>query len=254
MTLTFQLQNKKSEDSLLVSVCEQSATLSAMSPTVTFELPEANETTVEITHGQLNPSGGLPQNPVARFFARLLIVLLSPLLGLLLTIVYFADNDGGIKIHRFFTSFDPFAVKKTFRIKSADSTPILVAYQKPKYSKEGNSYSAPDVLLCHTTAEIVDTAFTCTYDRKALRRDFALYHYPAFTVLFLVILALNLLMAVCLYNQIVAEPIAYFGMIAMGFCCAAMLALLVAYICILASVLRLRRRVEHKLTQMEQQQ
>ncbi|MBO5778430.1 MAG: hypothetical protein J6R82_02565 [Clostridia bacterium] len=248
MNLVFQLQNKKSEDTdtLFVSIDGQSATLSDESPIVTFEIPEANEVNVEFSHGQQNHSV-LPQNPVARFFARLLMVLLSPLIGLILAVIYFADNDGGIKLHQFFTSADPFVVKKTFRIKSADNTAILVAYTKPKYSKEDHSYSVPDILLSHATAEIVDTSFIYTYDRKSFRHDFALYHYPAYTVIFLVILALNLLMAVCLYNQIVAEPIEYFGVIAMGFCCAAMLALLVAFIYILVATLRLYRKVDRNL-------
>lgn len=246
MTLTFQLQNPKSEEPLSVSIDGQSATLSNVHPTVAFELPEANEVNAKFICGQQHHSI-LPQHPVARLFVRLLLILLSPLIGLLLAIVYFADNDGGIKLHQFFTSADPFVVQKTFRIKSADDTTILVAYTKPKYSKEDHSYSVPDILLSHATAEIVNTSFVHTYDRKSFRHDFALYHYPAYTVIFLVILALNLLMGMCLYNQIVAEPIEYFGVIAMGFCCAAMLALLVAFIYVFVATLRLYKKVDRNL-------
>ena len=61
-------------------------------------------------------------------FAYLLFFLLS-------TIIFFADNDTGIKTHKFFYDANPFDLKKTFKIASTENT-VILKYVASKYDKQ----------------------------------------------------------------------------------------------------------------------
>ena len=233
MRLTFTLDNKEFQDALAVSVNEKTKELTKEEKQVSFDVPDADRIEVHIEY-KTNDIKRI-KNPIGRFFAYLLFFLLS-------TIIFFADNDPGIKTHKFFYDANPFDLKKTFKIASTENT-VILKYVASKYDKQSKRFSAPDIEV--TALEITDELHFIKYDQASLKKEFRLYHYPAYTVLFVIILALAALMVSALLNQF--SPFDLFGVIGMSFCCAVMLALLIVFTCLFVSTHKLFRQIDRNL-------
>lgn len=234
MTLNFQLTNKGFEDRLSVCVGGETKELTERDNKIHFEISDTTETTVRVQYVR-NDIHRI-KTPIGRFFAYLLLILLSP-------IIFFADNDNGIGIHKFFHSAKPYDLKKVFKIDPTENM-ISLKYLYPTYDKEARRFSVPDVEL--TGAEAAEETVTAEYNRAVVRKEFRLYHYPAYTVLFAVNIALNLLMMICLINQFFPFDLA--GVILMSLCCLVTLALLIAFICVFVSTHRLLKQIEKDST------
>lgn len=174
-------------------------------------------------------------NPIGKFFAYLFSFLLS-------SIIFFADNDNGIGIHKFFYNAKPFNFKKTFEIVPTEN--VVLKFISPKYDKIKKRFSTPDIELIG--AKPIDEVLCSEYNQASFIKEFRLYHYPAYAVLFAIILALAVLMSVCLVNQF--SPFDLFGVIGMSFCCVVMLALLIVFICLFVSTHRLFRQIDYNLS------
>ena len=99
---------KEFQDALAVSVNEKTKELTKEEKQVSFDVPDTDKIEVHIEYKK-NDIKRI-KNPIGRFFAYLFFFLLSP-------IIFFADNDNGIGIHKFFYDAKPFDVKNTTFIK-----------------------------------------------------------------------------------------------------------------------------------------
>lgn len=233
MKITFQLTNKEFEDFLAVSINGETKELTQQDNQINFEVSDIEETTVQVRY--IRNDIQRIKNPIGRFLAYLFFLLLSPL-------IFFADNDNGIDIHKFFYGAKPFEWKKIFKIKPTEDM-ISLKYIFPKYDKTARCFSAPDVKIMG--AETMEETVTAEYNPVTMKKEFRLYHYPAYTILFAIIIALYVLMAICLFNQF--APFDLVGVIGMSFCCLVVLALFITFICIFVSTHRLLKQIDRLL-------
>jgi len=233
--LEVKLKNKKLDGFLNISVKNETKKLSSENNSLFFEVPQGTEITFTAEYEKYDFKQ--IKSPVGRFFAYLFFFLLSPIL-------FFADTDEngkGIGVHKFFQNADPFKLKKTFALSPKES--ICLEYIPPKYNKSQKSYSFPDVRLLDVTSSLEE--LSCSYDRAAFKKAFRLYHYPAYVLLFAVLIALNALMISCLAAQISGGDA--FGVAGLSFCTVVTLALLITVACIFISTLKLYKAVDEKL-------
>lgn len=92
---------------------------------------------------------------------------------------------------------------------------------------------------------MTDEALFFEYNRASFKKEFRLYHYPAYALLFAIILALAALMTVSLANQF--SPFYLSGVIGMSCCCLVMLVLLIVFICLFIFTHRLFQQVDCNL-------
>lgn len=234
MILNFQLSNKEFEDTLSVCVNGETKDLTAQDKQISFDVSDTSENSVQVDY--IRNDMQQIKNPIGKFFAYLFCFLLSP-------IIFFADNDHGIGIHKFFYDAKPFDLKKTFKIAPAGNT-ITIKYIPPKYEKVTRLFFAPDIEVIG--AETTDEVLFSEYNQVSLKKEFRLYHYPAYTVLFAIIFALTVLMTVCLVNQFLPFHLA--GVIGILFCYLVVLVLLIVFICLFVSTHRLFQEVDCNLS------
>ena len=233
MTISFTLANEEFEDTLAVSLNRETKELTTQEKQVSFDVSDTDKVIVQV--GYKRNDIQQIKNPIGRFFAYLFFFLFSP-------IIFFVDNNNGIGIHNFFYDAKPFDLKKTFKIMPTDN--VVLKFISPKYEKTTKQFSTPNIDIIG--AETTDEELRYEYNKVSFKNDFRLYHYPAYTVLFAVILALTVLMSVGLVSQF--SPFDLFGVIGMSFCCMVMLALLIVMICLFVSTHRLFRQVDYELS------
>ena len=233
MRLTFTLGNKEFEDTLAVSVNGKTKDLTTKDKQVSFDVSNTDKIEVHVEYKR-NDIQQI-KNPIGRFFAYLFFFLLSP-------IIFFADNDNGIGIHKFFYDAKPFDLKKTFKIAPTEN--IVLKFIPPKYDKATRQFSDPDIEV--VGEKTTDEVLYSEYNQASFKKEFRLYHYPAYALLFTIIFALTVLMTSTLINQF--SPFDLFGVIGMSFCCAVMLALLIVFICLFVSTHRLFRQIDYILS------
>ena len=233
LTLTLDNMEKEFEDALAVSVNGETKELTTQERQTSFDIPNIDKIEVQVEYKR-NDIQQI-KNPIGRFFAYLFFFLLSP-------IIFFTDNDNGIGIHKFFYDAKPFDVKKTFKIVPTEN--IVLKFISPKYDKTTRRFSNPDIEV--VGEEMTNVEFYSEYNQASFKKEFRLYHYPAYAVLFAIILALTVLMVVALINQF--SPFDLFGIIGISFCCVVMLALLIVVICLFVSTHRLFLQIDRYLS------
>lgn len=233
MKVSFTLGNEEFEDTLAVSVNGKTKDLTSQDKQVSFDVTNTDKIEVHVEYKR-NDIQQI-KNPIGRFFAYLFFLLLSP-------IIFFADNDNGIGIHKFFYAAKPFDLKKTFKIAPTEN--IVLKFISPKYDKTTRRFSVPNIEIIGM--ETTDVTICSEYNQASFKKEFRLYHYPTYTILFAIILALTVLMSVCLFAQF--SPFHLFGVIGMSFCCVVMLALLIVFICLFVSTHRLFRQIDYNLS------
>ena len=233
MILTFTLGNKKFEDALAVSVNGETKELTTQERQTSFDIPNIDKIEVQVEYKR-NDIQQI-KNPIGRFFAYLFFFLLSP-------IIFFADNDNGIGIHKFFYAAKPFDLKKTFKIAPTEN--IVLKFIPPKYDKATRQFSDPDIEV--VGEKTTDEVLYSEYNQASFKKEFRLYHYPAYALLFTIIFALTVLMVTTLVNQF--SPFHLAGVVGMALCCFVMLALLIVFICLFVSTHRLFRLIDCNLS------
>ena len=233
LTLTLDNMEKEFEDALAVSVNGETKELTTQERQTSFDIPNTDKIEVQVEYKR-NDIQQI-KNPIGRFFAYLFFFLLSP-------IIFFADNDNGIGIHKFFYAAKPFDLKKTFKIVPTEN--VALKFISPKYDKTTRRFSNPDIEV--VGEEMTNVEFYSEYNQASFKKEFRLYHYPAYAVLFAIILALTVLMVVALINQF--SPFDLFGIIGISFCCVVMLALLIVVICLFVSTHRLFLQIDRYLS------
>ena len=237
MTISFTLANKEFEDIWAVSLNRETKELTTQATQVSFDVPDTDKVIAQVGYKRNDIQNDIQQikNPIGRFFAYLFFFLFSP-------IIFFVDNDNGIGIHKFFYDAKPFDLKKTFKIMPTDN--VVLKFISPKYDKTTRRFSVPDIEMIGM--ETTDVTICSEYNQASFKKEFRLYHYPAYTILFAIILALTVLMSVCLFEKF--SPFDLFGVIGMSFCCVVMLALLIVFICLFVSTHRLFRQIDYILS------
>ncbi len=172
MKTTFRLSNREFPDSFLITINGMTKELSEDHKEITFKW-EGKEAEGEITY--VNHDELRVKNPILRFLAYLFA-------GLLSILIFWADNDGGIRIERCFKEINPFGNKKRFRLCPSEDSIIEVHFSDPKYHSFDKSYDPPRILL---TGNVTEEETETYYDPKRMRTSYRMYNYPAFTVLFL---------------------------------------------------------------------
>ena len=233
MKISFTLGNKEFEDALSVSVNGETKELTTQERQTSFDIPNTDKIEVQVKYKR-NDIQQI-KNPIGRFFAYLFFFLLSP-------IIFFADNDNGIGIHKFFYAAKPFDLKKTFKIVPTEN--VVLKFISPKYDKTTRRFSKPDIEV--VGEEMTDAVLCSEYNPASFKSEFRLYHYPAYAFLFAIILALTVFMAVALINQF--SPFNLFGVIGISFCCVVMLMLLIVFICLFISTHKLFLQIDHYLS------
>lgn len=232
MKITFQLTNEEFEDALAVSAGGETKELSTQDNKINFEVSDAEEIAVQVQYVR----NEMPKiaNPIGKFFAYLLYCLIS-------AINFFCDNGNGISAHRYFYQAKPFELKKSFAIKPTEKA-VLIKYIPPRYDKQERCFSVPDIEIAG--AEVLDVATAVEYNHALMKKEFFLYHYPAYIFLFAIICALEIFTATGLVKQLAPFDLA--GVIGLSICCLGMLELLIVFICIFISTHRLFRQVDLK--------
>ncbi len=233
MKITFQLANKEFEDALCVSVNGETKDLTAQDTKVSFDVSDTEKNIVQVEYKR-NDIQQI-KNPIGRFFAYLFFFLLSP-------IMFFADNDNGIGIHKFFYDAKPFDLKKTFKIAPTEN--IVLKFISPKYDKATKRFSDPDIEV--VGEKTTDEVLCFEYNQASFKKEFRLYHYPAYALLFAIIIVLTVLMSISLANQF--SPFHLAGAVGMALCCFIMLALLVVFICLFVSTHRQFLQIDRNLS------
>lgn len=234
MKMTFQLKNESFEDSLSVSINKETKELTAKNNQISFDVDDG-EAVIDIEYVRNEPPR--INNPIGRFFANFFYSLLSVL-------IFFADNDNGIGIHKFFHIAKPYNFKKTLKITPAEN--IEIKFIPSKYNKTIKNFSLPDIEI--TRVDVIEEKATVEYNSNELKREFRLYHYPAYTLLFSVIFAIVALMIVVLVSQF--SPFNLVGVLGMSFCLVIVLALLIVFACLFGSTHRLFKQIDCNLKQI----
>lgn len=241
MTLTFILKNKKFEDTLAVSVGEETKILSDECTEVTFETETVTQADVNVRYIEK----GSEENTTL-VLKIILSILFLPLIILIPIINFFVENDGGIKIDGFFKSENPFKIKKTFKLAlNEDNKYIPIEFVSAKYVKHRKSYSKPDILF-HDT-EITETTEEVFYDKKSMKLSFILFHIPAYVVALLFIVAITTLITAITITKF--STLGTLGLLGLTFCFAVMIFLFVAMITFVVKTFKLYKQVDHNLAE-----
>lgn len=233
MKLTFMLDNKEFEDALRVSVNGETKDLTAQDTQVYFEFLDTEKIAVQVEYKRNNIQQ--IKNPIGRFFAYLFYLLLS-------LITFLAYNYNGIEIHNFFYVAKPFDLKKSFKIAPTEN--VVLTFISPKYDKITMRFSKPDIEVVGEKTSDEELCFE--YNQASFKKEFRLYHYPTYVVLFAIIIALTVLMAVALITRF--APFDLLGVIGMSFCCVVMFVLLIVFICLFVSTHRLFQQIDRNLS------
>ncbi len=174
------------------------------------------------------------QNPFLRFLINLAKYILSPL-------IYFIDNEDSIGLDKGYHSFSPFMLKKTFSVTEPSGKTVALEYVESKYDKITNVFSQPDIVVQNDSVSVISD--NIRYSENILKQEWNTYHIPAFTVIMIFILLLNLL-NISIFSKVVREiPLDIGGVIGMSFCSLVMTALLIACIVVIIKAYRLFKKI-----------
>lgn len=174
-------------------------------------------------------------------------IILKLLIGMVKWIVsvfvFFADNDGGIRLDKGYGSFNTFTLRKSFSVYHPAEKAIGIKYTEPRYNKATKEFLPPALEI--NGYGIVLKGEKALFSAEAFKQEWKGYHIPAFTVLLTLILLLNWFVFWILAKVIVGYPASNgIGVvIGVSLCSLVMVALLAAYINIAVKAYRLHKRV-----------
>lgn len=179
-------------------------------------------------------------------FLKLLLTLVKWIFS---PLIYFIDNDDGIRLDKGYKSFNPFTHKKSFSIVSPNEKTVNIHYIESKYDRITKKYSPPSMEL--KVDGVIDKIEKTTFSSTILKQEWNTYHTPAFAVIMIAILLLNIL-NFSIFAKVIREiPVCSTSenvgrIISMSFCSLAMIALLVAYIVVIVKAYRLQKEIINK--------
>ncbi len=164
-------------------------------------------------------------------------------------LIYFMDNDDGIRLDKGYKSFNPFTHKNLFQLFSPNEKTVNIHYIESKYDRITKKYSPPSIEL--KVDGVINKIEETTFSSAILKHEWNTYHTPAFTVIMIVILLLNIL-NFSIFAKVIRKiptcstPENIGEIIGMSFCSLVMIALFVAYIVVIVKAYRLKKEVISK--------
>ncbi len=233
MKLTFKSDNKNLCISLYISVNNEKKEIDNSNKEVCFEVSHDNDinTIVEYKADDTKEN----KNLICKFFLFLLSLILSP-------IVFFIENEGGINNLHFYQDANPFDIQKNFILRAIDDT-ITLKFIPPKYIKLCKGFSQPKIII--NGAEIIKEESIVKYNQKSFKKEFMIYHYPAYVLIFTFILLLIAIITFSLINLLsMGNTIQIVGLL---FCLLFMVALLAIFIVLLIREHRTFKQINKNL-------
>lgn len=206
---------------------------------LTIEYDDCDTLNVDI---ELIKAGEYLKIKAKNSFLRLLLNIVRWILAPLL---YFIDNEDGIGLNKGYHSFNPFTIKQSISINSPDEKTINITYTESTYNKTTKKFTPPTLKYQEST---IINAEQIAFSPLALKREWNTYHIPAFIIIMVLILLLNWL-NFSIFTKVIREIPLYpmskniGGIIGMSFCSLVMVALLVAYIVVIAKSHKLYKEV-----------
>ena len=179
-------------------------------------------------------------------FLKLLLIIVKWIFS---PLMFFIDNDDGIRLDKGYKSFNPFTYKKSFSINSANEKTININFIKAKYDKLTKKYTKP--LMVIKGDDVIDISEETSFSSISFKQEWNAYHIPAYTVIMIFILLINLLIFL-IFTKVIREmpqcPMSenIGAIVGISFCSIIMIALLVAYIVIIVKAHRLQKEVISK--------
>lgn len=164
-------------------------------------------------------------------------------------LMFFIDNDDGIRMDKGYKSFNPFIYKKTFLVISPDEKTISINYTESKYDKITQKYAKPFIKL--KGDGVTDKTEEITFSSNILKQEWNIYHIPAFLVIMFIILLLNVLNFL-VFAKVIKEIFLYSifenisGIIGMLFCSLVMITLFVVCIVVIVKTYHFQKDVISK--------
>jgi len=236
MKTYFHIENKEFADYLKVTIQEKEY---YFCDDLVIEYDECDTLNVDI---ELIKTEEYLKIKAKNSFLKLLLNIAKWILAPLL---FFIDNEDGIGLDKGYHSFNPFTINQSISIDSPDEKTIRITYIESTYNKATKKFTPPTIK--HQENTIINTE-QITFSSLSLKREWNTYHIPAFTVIMFVILLLNWL-NFSIFTKVIREIPLYpmseniGGIIGMSFCSLVMVALLVAYIVVIAKSHKLYKEV-----------
>ncbi len=176
-------------------------------------------------------------------FLRLLLAVAKWIIG---PLVFFVDNDNGIRLDSGYPSFNPYRVKQSVSISDPNEKTVHITLTDPKYNKHTKKYSPP--ALSYSQADVAVLKEDIAFSEAELKRDWNGYHVPAFTVIMAIILLLNAINYAVAVRSHQREPLLPVSenigrILGIALCSAVMLAILIAFVVIIVKACKLKKEV-----------
>ena len=179
-------------------------------------------------------------------FLRVLLTLVKCIFSPLL---FFIDNNDGIRMDNGYDSFNPFTLKKSFSVAVPDEKVVNIKYIDSKYNKVTKKYSYPIIEL--KGDGVIDKTEEMKFSDDILKNEWKVYHIPAYIVIMIVILLLNIL-NFSIFAKVIGEIPLYQlsenigAIIGMSFCSFVLVGLFIVWIIIVVKSHKLQREVISK--------
>ena len=247
MKVSFHIADKEFPDYLQITACGKSQ---CFNDKIILENDSCNNLSIEIERISTNKFViEKIKNPFLRFLVFIPIVIAEFLISALVFFID-ADNYFGINADAVFSKFCPFKIKKTFYIAAPDNKDIGIQITDSTYNKSSKVYSLPDICLDDESA--ICAASDITYSEKILKQQFCLYTVPAFCILWIVTMLLNIL-SVVIFTKIIREfPLNNISFnigatVGAAFCCLIVSALFIAVTVIFIRLYQTCKKITEKM-------
>ena len=179
------------------------------------------------------------KNPLLKLLLTLLMWVLGPIL-------FFFDNEGGLKLDKSYDSYNPFAFKKSFSVSSPNEKTVLIKFIEAKYDKKTKEYTPPIMKL--EADGVIEKSEKATFSSDIFRREWKEYHVPFFTIALFLLFLLELL-SFSIFAKVIREIPLYtasyntYSILGMSFCSCAITALFVWFIITFVKANKLKNEV-----------
>lgn len=184
MKTAFCILNEDFSDQLKITLNGESK---FVSDEAVFEYPDGTQPQVLIEH--LDFHAYLQQrikNPVLRFLAKFFTAILGFPFALIL---FFCDNESGMKLDKGFSSLNPYTLQKHFTLTPTEK--VELRFIPPKFDRRKRRYTPSDLVV--ETGDVTEEKIDVRYSPALMKREWLGYHVPGYVFFFLLIGLLNAL-------------------------------------------------------------
>ena len=179
------------------------------------------------------------KNPFLKLLVFILKLIISP-------IIFFTDNDDGIRLYRGYKTFNPYTIKKSFSISNPNEKTVNLIFTNATYNDITKKFTPSDIIIECDGIQIKSEEIR--FSKTILKHEWNEYHITGFALLMLLVSLLNTLDFVIFAKVIgdiasstVSENV--FGVLGMLFCSFVLVGLFVACVVIIVKSCRLKKEV-----------